>query len=453
MTDLLSSLITDPNGTRDAVNWENHIHSMEIQAYSSMLKAFIAQSELLTWGKEELLTELRKELNIADSEHGEILTKINSDDSIKWIREQRKMAYHSQAHDSIKANASGCTSTSIGNSTIRLQTHSHAQDYIKANTSGCPASIGNSTVKLQTHSHAQDYIKANTQAYDYIKANTSGCPASIGNSTVKLQTHSHAQDYIKANTQAYDNIKANSSGCPSASIGNSTVRLQTHSHAQDYIKANTQAYDYIKANTSGCPSASIGNSTVSLQTHSHAQDYIKANTTGCPSASIGNSVIRLKAPSSAAFYPQNNLSRSKASHSSIHIPASLPPKFNDNLLTAEFVHGNADQPKEMFNYDAQLPPIGRGNVPKQNDQFKQYFPPSKSVMLNNKSDLIQIRATDRVIQDVEKILFSREKPGPADIERAKQTLKEQEGALLEALGKLAGVLEEGNDQFLNSLFL
>jgi len=81
------------------------------------------------------------------------------------------------------------------------------------------------------------------------------------------------------------------------------------------------------------------------------------------------------------------------------------PKFNDNLLTAEFIHGNADQPKEMFNYDAQLPPIGRGNVPKQNDQFKQYFLPSKSVMLNNKSDLIQIRATDRVIQDVRKFLF------------------------------------------------
>jgi hypothetical protein len=49
MTDLLSSLITDPNGTRDGMNWEHHIHSMEIQAYSSMLKAFIAQSELLTW--------------------------------------------------------------------------------------------------------------------------------------------------------------------------------------------------------------------------------------------------------------------------------------------------------------------------------------------------------------------------------------------------------------------
>lgn len=32
-------------------------------------------------------------------------------------------------------------------------------------------------------------------------------------------------------------------------------------------------------------------------------------------------------------------------------------------------------------------------------------------------------------------------------------VQEQEGALLEALGKLADVLEEGNDQFLNSLFL
>nr|XP_012569201.1 uncharacterized protein LOC101497708 isoform X2 [Cicer arietinum] len=275
MTNLLSSLITDPHGTRDAVNLDHHIHCLEIEAYSSLLKAFIAQSDLLTWGKEELLTELRKELNIADSEHGEILIKINSDESIRRIREQRKMA-------------------------------------------------------------------------------------------------------------------------------------------------------------------------------SHPQDYIKANTPGCPSASIGNSIIRLKTPSSAAIYPQMNITRSQASLSSIHIPSAMPPRFNDNLLTAEFVHANTEQSKEMFNYDVQSQSVGRGRVPKGKCQFKQNFHPSESLMLNKRSDLIEIRATDRVIHDVEKMLFSREKPGPVDIEKAKQTLHEQERAIIEALGKLAYVLE-GDDGMLRNL--
>ena len=37
-------------------------------------------------GKEGLITELRKELNVTDTEHGELLGKINSDKSIKMIR-------------------------------------------------------------------------------------------------------------------------------------------------------------------------------------------------------------------------------------------------------------------------------------------------------------------------------------------------------------------------------
>ncbi|CAK8542897.1 unnamed protein product [Lathyrus sativus] len=257
--------IADPSGMRDVVNLEHHIHYMEIEAYSSMLKAFIAQSDLLTWGKEELLTELRKELNIADSEHGQILSKINSDESIRWIREQRKRA-----------------------------------------------------------------------------------------------------------------------------------------------------------------------------SHSHAQGYIKANTSGCPSASIGNSVIRLKTPSSATFYAHNNMSHSQASLNSIHVSAPMS------------VYGNAEQSKEMFNYDVQLPPIARGSAPEGNYQFKQYCQPSEFLTLNNRDNLIEIRATDRVIHDVEKMLFGREKPSPVDIENAKKALDEQERALLEALGKLTDVLD-GDDRILQNL--
>jgi hypothetical protein len=49
MTDLSSSLITDSNGMRGAAKIKHKIHYLEIHAYNSLLKAFIAQSEHLTW--------------------------------------------------------------------------------------------------------------------------------------------------------------------------------------------------------------------------------------------------------------------------------------------------------------------------------------------------------------------------------------------------------------------
>ena len=36
--------------------------------------------------KEEMITELRKELRVSDDEHRELLTKVNADDIIRKIR-------------------------------------------------------------------------------------------------------------------------------------------------------------------------------------------------------------------------------------------------------------------------------------------------------------------------------------------------------------------------------
>ncbi|KAG8648001.1 protein EMSY-LIKE 3 isoform X2 [Manihot esculenta] len=89
-----ASLLEPPCGTDDKdINFQ--IHSMEKEAYSSVLRAFNAQSDLLSWGKEWLITELRKELNVTDTEHGQLLVKINSDESIKRIREWQKHAHKS----------------------------------------------------------------------------------------------------------------------------------------------------------------------------------------------------------------------------------------------------------------------------------------------------------------------------------------------------------------------
>ncbi|XP_057994880.1 protein EMSY-LIKE 3 isoform X5 [Hevea brasiliensis] len=69
---------------------ETQIHNIEQEAYTSVLRAFKAQSDAITWEKESLITELRKELRVSDEEHRELLCRVNADDIIRRIREWRK---------------------------------------------------------------------------------------------------------------------------------------------------------------------------------------------------------------------------------------------------------------------------------------------------------------------------------------------------------------------------
>ncbi|KAB1226691.1 hypothetical protein CJ030_MR1G008460 [Morella rubra] len=69
---------------------EAEIHHLEQEAYYAVLRAFKAQSNAITWEKEEMITELRKELRVSDDEHRELLSKANADEIICKIREWRQ---------------------------------------------------------------------------------------------------------------------------------------------------------------------------------------------------------------------------------------------------------------------------------------------------------------------------------------------------------------------------
>ncbi|KAF5735743.1 protein EMSY-LIKE 3 isoform X3 [Tripterygium wilfordii] len=75
---------------RKHTDMETQIHDIEQDAYSSVLRAFKAQSDAITWEKESLITELRKELRVSDEEHRVLLSNVNADDIIRQIREWRK---------------------------------------------------------------------------------------------------------------------------------------------------------------------------------------------------------------------------------------------------------------------------------------------------------------------------------------------------------------------------
>ncbi|CAA6672313.1 unnamed protein product [Spirodela intermedia] len=71
--------------SRVQTDMETEIHQLEQEAYCSVLRAFKAQSDAITWEKESLITELRKELRVSDEEHRELLTRVNADDIIRKI--------------------------------------------------------------------------------------------------------------------------------------------------------------------------------------------------------------------------------------------------------------------------------------------------------------------------------------------------------------------------------
>ncbi|KAL8167850.1 hypothetical protein V2J09_009349 [Rumex salicifolius] len=73
---------------------DNQIHHLEKEAYFSVLRAFKAQSDAITWDKEGLITELRKELRVSDDEHREVLNRVNDDEAILRIREWRQTGRH-----------------------------------------------------------------------------------------------------------------------------------------------------------------------------------------------------------------------------------------------------------------------------------------------------------------------------------------------------------------------
>ncbi|WVZ02760.1 hypothetical protein V8G54_023566 [Vigna mungo] len=76
------------------IDMETQIHQLEQEAYSSVLRAFKAQADAITWEKESLITELRKELRLSNEEHRELLGRVNADDVIRRIREWRQTGGH-----------------------------------------------------------------------------------------------------------------------------------------------------------------------------------------------------------------------------------------------------------------------------------------------------------------------------------------------------------------------
>ncbi|CAI5471782.1 unnamed protein product [Closterium sp. Yama58-4] len=65
--------------------WEAMLQQLERDSYLAVLRAFGAQSPAITWAKEALMSDLRKELNISDDVHRMLLARVHDDKNIRLI--------------------------------------------------------------------------------------------------------------------------------------------------------------------------------------------------------------------------------------------------------------------------------------------------------------------------------------------------------------------------------
>lgn len=75
---------------RPHIKLDSDIHQIEQQAYTGVLRAFKMQSDALTWEKESLITELRRELKVSDVEHRMLLNMVNEEEAVHRIRQSRQ---------------------------------------------------------------------------------------------------------------------------------------------------------------------------------------------------------------------------------------------------------------------------------------------------------------------------------------------------------------------------
>ncbi|XP_057999490.1 protein EMSY-LIKE 4-like [Hevea brasiliensis] len=83
-------------------------------------------------------------------------------------------------------------------------------------------------------------------------------------------------------------------------------------------------------------------------------------------------------------------------------------------------------------------PLSNKRGPEQSHVKKGIHMPD-SGKFKNRSEFIEIRATDTIIHEVERMTYGRENPDPVQVEKAKLILRDHERAILGALDKLANV--------------
>ncbi|KAF3325912.1 Protein EMSY-LIKE 3 [Carex littledalei] len=389
---------------------ESQIHMLEQEAYCSVLRAFKAQADAITWEKESLITELRKELRVSDKEHRELLGRVNADDIIRRIREWRQ---------------GGRAQTSLVGG----------------------VQPGMDPVPSPTVSASRKRQKTGSQPM----ASLSSVPTSMATPPAAALHPQPPQPPppVAVPMQPSTSSAAKKGVPPPFSKGK---KAKPGQKLPSGVK--TMPYSSAGPSTRGPPGGSRSASGA-LATSDHAEAAAPYNPL------IGRKV-RTRWPEDNSFYEAviTDYDAEKGLHALVYdmnTPNETWEWVNLKEISPEDIRWEGEDPginqqrsgrggggpahggvkKSMGRGGGAMPGGGRGrgslkNMPKKDS----VIPPSQNGIGRKNPDDIEILHTETLIKEVERV-FSANHPDPSEIEKAKKVLKEHEQSLIDAIARLA----------------
>ncbi|KAK9289687.1 hypothetical protein L1049_008309 [Liquidambar formosana] len=374
---------------------EAQIHNLEQDAYSSVLRAFKAQSDAITWEKEGLITELRKELRVSDDEHRELLARVNAEDIIRRIREWRQAGGHQPAMFS----ASQAVHDSIPSPTV-----SASRKKQKTSQSVPSVSLGVASAGLHPQSIAASMQPTSSAGKRGAAVGARGKMPKPGQPLSGLSSMKSMQ-YPSGPSGRGQFTNRGSSG---ALVANE----RTEAAAFDPLIGRKVMTRWPEDNN--FYQAVITDYNPLEGRHALVYDINTANETW--------EWVDLKEIT----------------------PGDIRWEGEDPGISRRGGRGGQGRGvKKFLNHDGVVPSAGRGRGSAKGQSRKEFLP-SQNGIVKKVSDDIEILHTDTLIKEVERV-FDASNPDLTEIEKAKKMLKEHEQALVDAIARLADASDGESD--------
>ncbi|PSS24497.1 Protein EMSY-LIKE like [Actinidia chinensis var. chinensis] len=373
---------------------ESQIHQLEQEAYSSVLRAFKAQADAITWEKESLITELRKELRLSNEEHRELLGRVNADDVIRRIREWRQAG---------ELQAGMLSSGQAVRDPVPSPTVSASRKKQRLNQSLPSQSFGGPSPPFHLQTVA-----------------ASGQPSSSAakrGPIMAAKGKKHRSGQIMPGGPSMKMQYPSSGPTGRGQLGN---RVSSTALASE--PAEGASFDPLigrKVRTRWPDDNNFYEAVIT--------DYNRVE---------GRHALVYDIGTANETWEWVNLSEIS--------PEDIQWEGEDPGISRQGGYGGSGQVMGRSVGRDSGPAGGRGRgVTK--GQSRKDFPPSQNGIGKKGSDEIQILHTDTLIKEVERV-FGASHPDPLEVEKAKKVLKEHEQALTDALSRLADISDGDSDE-------
>nr|XP_043609924.1 protein EMSY-LIKE 3-like isoform X2 [Erigeron canadensis] len=368
------------------------IRLLEQEAYSSVLRAFKAQDDAITWEKESIITELRKELRLSNEEHKDLLNKVNKDDVIRRIREWRQSGgIQPGIHSTTQAVREPSPSPSVSASRKKQ----------KMTPSATSQSFGGPTAPFHPQPAPSLNLPSSSGARRAPLAGT------------KPKTKKSMMGGASSMKMQYP---------PTGPIGRGQIGNRAASGALANESAETASF-----------SSLIGR---------------KVRTRWPDDNNFYEAVITDYNPVEgrhALVYDQFTVNETWEWVNLAEIsPKDIQWEGEDPGIPHKGGYGRAGHGMSRGPGRDSGPGGGRGRGMTKG-QIRKDFPPAQNGIGKKRRDDIQLLNTDALIKEVERV-FGSSHPDPLEIEKAKKVLKEHEQALTDAIAKLADVSDGESDE-------